>query len=261
MEHQAVLALFDRQMRHDMRPSGPTTRIERDGGIVRHVGTAEDWNAVSWSGLDEDTADAAIAEQVRYFGERGLPFEWKLYGHDQPADLGGRLLAAGFVPEDPETLMIASIKELRLDAEPPEGVRLVPVTDEAGVDLLIRAADAAFEHDSGSLRNRLVAQLATAPESVRIFVAMAGDEPVSGARMDLEEGTAFASLWGGGTVAAWRGRGIYKALVACRARIAADLGYEYLQVDASDQSRPILHRLGFTAVDTTTPYQWSPGTH
>ena len=27
---------------------------------------------------------------------------------------------------------------------------------------------------------------------------------------------------------------------------------------ASDNSRPILERLGFTAVTTTTPYVWSP---
>lgn len=39
-----------------------------------------------------------------------------------------------------------------------------------------------------------------------------------------------------------------------RARIAAELGYRYLQVDATDQSRPILQRLGFAALSTTTPY-------
>jgi hypothetical protein len=29
-------------------------------------------------------------------------------------------------------------------------------------------------------------------------------------------------------------------------------------VDASSDSRPILERLGFIAVTTTTPYVWSP---
>ncbi|MDX6313211.1 MAG: hypothetical protein QOF44_2675, partial [Streptomyces sp.] len=68
----------------------------------------------------------------------------------------------------------------------------------------------------------------------------------------------FASLWGGGTVPAWRGRGIYRALVSHRAGIAAELGYRFLQVDASSQSRPILERLGFTALSTTTPYVFQP---
>ena len=46
--------------------------------------------------------------------------------------------------------------------------------------------------------------------------------------------------------------------MAVRARLAAEHGYKYLHVDASDDSRPILQRLGFTAVTTTTPYVWSP---
>lgn len=52
----------------------------------------------------------------------------------------------------------------------------------------------------------------------------------------------------------WRGKGIYRALITHRAALAADLGYRYLQVDASDQSRPILERLGFAALTVTTPY-------
>ena len=60
------------------------------------------------------------------------------------------------------------------------------------------------------------------------------------------------------TLAAWRGRGIYRALVAVRARRAVARGVRYLQVDASDDSAPILRRLGFGAVTTTTPYVWTP---
>ncbi|MBI0320141.1 GNAT family N-acetyltransferase, partial [Streptomyces javensis] len=48
--------------------------------------------------------------------------------------------------------------------------------------------------------------------------------------------------------------GVYRALVAFRARIAADRGCRYLQVDASGMSRPILRRLGFVPLTTTTPY-------
>ncbi len=64
----------------------------------------------------------------------------------------------------------------------------------------------------------------------------------------------FAGLWGGGTAAPWRGMGIYRAMVAHRAGLAAELGYRYLQVDATDDSAPILRRLGFSALSTTTPY-------
>lgn len=51
---------------------------------------------------------------------------------------------------------------------------------------------------------------------------------------------------------------MYKALVAVRAARALDLGYRYLHVDASDNSSPILQRLGFLPVTTTTPWVHTP---
>ncbi|MFC4072557.1 GNAT family N-acetyltransferase [Actinoplanes subglobosus] len=255
MDHQKVLELFDRQMRREMRAEGDGSRIERDGPVLRHIGTAPDaWNAVVWSDLDETTADEAIAGSVRRFAELGFPFEWKLYGYDRPADLATRLTAAGFVPDDEETLMIAAISDLSLDVTLPPEVRIDRVTTPAGVELMVTASEQAFGENADWLRHRLLDQLANDPDNAYLFVAMAGDTPVSGARMDVNEGTAFAGLWGGGTAPAWRGRGIYRALVAERARIAAALGYEYLQVDASSQSRPILERLGFAVLTSTTPY-------
>jgi len=89
-------------------------------------------------------------------------------------------------------------------------------------------------------------------------LAMAGDEPVSQARIEFPSTGEFAGLWGGGTVVAWRGRGIYRAMVAYRAALAAERGYRYLTVDASPDSRPILERLGFTVLSTTTPYLRRP---
>jgi len=72
------------------------------------------------------------------------------------------------------------------------------------------------------------------------------------------KGTEFASLWGGSTLPSWRRRGIYRALVAARARLAVASGYRYLQVDASDNSRPILERLGFVGLTVTVPYVFRP---
>ena len=85
----------------------------------------------------------------------------------------------------------------------------------------------------------------------------AGDVVCAG-WLTLTPGSDFAGLWGGSTLAAWRGRGIYRALVAARARLARAHGVRFLQVDASDDSRPILERLGFVAITTTTPYVWTP---
>ncbi|WP_405602408.1 GNAT family N-acetyltransferase [Streptomyces sp. NBC_01410] len=248
MDHADVLTLFDRRMRQHAEGG------ERIGDVVRQVGAEGGWNGIVWSGLDRATADAAIARQVRYFTALGRDFEWKLYGYDQPDDLGTRLRAAGFTPEPEETVMVAEIAGMPTGVQLPDGIRLEAVTDAAGVELLVDVHEQAFGTSGARLREQLLAQLAQTPDTALMTVAMAGDRPVCGARTELHPGTGFASLWGGGTVAAWRGRGIYRALIAHRARIAAANGYRFLQVDASDQSRPILQRLGFAALSTTTPY-------
>jgi GNAT superfamily N-acetyltransferase len=85
---------------------------------------------------------------------------------------------------------------------------------------------------------------------------MDGQTPVSAGRVEFPPGSDFAGIWGGGTLPHWRGRGIFRSLVAYRAALAADRGYRYLQVDASPDSSPILRRLGFTQLATTTPYQY-----
>lgn len=259
MDHDAVLALFDRQMRQNARAEDPGARIEKIDGVVRQVGASgDDWSGVLWSDLTDETADAAIAAQVEHFGSLGRAFEWKLYAHDQPTDLAERLLAAGFRAEPEETLMVAQVDGLSTGVDLPEGVHLQQVTGPAGVVLAADVHEQAFGTSAARLRHRMLAQLSAKPEAFSVVVAMAGDLPVSAARMEMHRGTEFAGLWGGGTVAAWRGRGIYSALVAHRARIAAGLGYRYLQVDATDQSRPILDRLGFAALSTTTPYAYKP---
>lgn len=261
MNSAAVLAEFDRQMRRYAPADGPGARVERDGEVVRQVGAdgaLSGWTGVVWSRLAEDTADAAIEAQIRRFTPAGREFEWKLYAHDLPGDLAGRLQAAGFTPGPEETLMVADVRDVSTEAELPEGVRLRQVTGPADVDLVADVHERAFGVDDPRIRHQLLAQLADAPDTVAAVLALAGDEPVCAARLELHPGTQFAGLWGGGTLEAWRGRGIYRALVAHRARIAATRGYDYLQVDASSDSRPILLRLGFVPLTTTTPYSYRP---
>ena len=113
-----------------------------------------------------------------------------------------------------------------------------------------------WAQDWSWLADDLAGRVATGQFAV--FVAEVGDQVVSSAWLVFKPGTQFAGLWGGATLAGWRGRGIYRALVARRAEAAAGRGVRYLQVDASDDSRPILERLGFVAVTTTTPYVWDP---
>lgn len=182
------------------------------------------------------------------------PWEWKHYSYDEPADLPGQLRAAGFVPEPAEALLVADVADLALDVPPPPGVELRAIRDEGDVAALIAVHRAVFEEDASELGATLLAQIRSEPSTVAGVVAYAGSTPIAEARMELHPGTRFASLWGGATLPAWRGRGVYRALVAYRAALAASRGLRFLQVDAWDSSRPILERMGFVALATTTPY-------
>lgn len=76
--------------------------------------------------------------------------------------------------------------------------------------------------------------------------------------MRWTEGTEFCSFWGGSTHPAYRGRGIYRALVAERARLARARGFPFVRVDCSPDSLPILTRLGLSRVATTVPAVLAP---
>ncbi|MGE5288156.1 MAG: GNAT family N-acetyltransferase [Micromonosporaceae bacterium] len=258
MELAGVLAAFDTQVRRNVRPDGSGALIQADKYLVRWVAAdGRGWSGIAWSRLDGAGADAVIAAQTAYFRGRGQKFEWKVYDYDQPPDLAQRLLAAGFTPEHDEALMVAPVSQVAGEARLPAGVRLLPVEDEAGVGLLVDVHERVFGTDGSRLRRSLAAQLRNSPETTAMVVVMAGDEPVCSARIEFPPGTDFAGLWGGGTLPAWRGRGLYRALVAYRAELAAARSYKYVHVDALPDSQPILARLGFARLARITPYVWN----
>jgi GNAT superfamily N-acetyltransferase len=255
----AVRAAYDSQIRRRTEPDEPGAVVERDEGVLRFVAAGLQTSWINWSALTDDTADRVIAAQRDYFARRGTPVEWKYYDYDQPGDLPARLVAAGFQPEDEETVLVAETAAIARPVVLPPGVRLAAVSDDAGVEAALAVHDLAFPgRPSADLGKRLRAQFTEAPGQVHMVVAMAGDQPVSAARIEFTPGTDFAGLWGGGTVPGWRSRGIFRALVAYRAAVAAERGYRYLQVDALPTSRPILERLGFQAMARTTPYVFTP---
>jgi predicted GNAT superfamily acetyltransferase len=163
------------------------------------------------------------------------------------------------VPEERETVVAADVAAVAGTVALPEGVVLREITDRSDLDRIARLQERVWGGDDFEwLASSLASEHAAGPDALSIFVAEAGSEVVSAAWVRFERGTEFATLWGGATLEEWRGRGIYRALVAHRGNLALERGFRYLQVDASDDSRPILERLGFVALTSTTPYVWSP---
>jgi GNAT superfamily N-acetyltransferase len=257
----------DLRARHDAqlrgRMPGPLprgVRVEQDGPLLRYHGFTFggfiDYRDLG--ALDGPALDALIARQVSVFAERGERFEWKLYGHDLPGDLPDRLRAAGFVPEDTETVVIAPVAAIAGEPRPPDGVMLREVESRSDFERIAALETAVWNEDNAGFADSLQDERDVDPDALVIVVAEAGETMVCAAWIRFAPDTEFATFWGGATLEPWRGRGIYRALVAYRANLAEARGYRYIEVDASDDSRPILERLGFVAVTTTTPYIWSP---
>jgi GNAT superfamily N-acetyltransferase len=257
----SLLDAYDAQLRahvHDRIPD--SVQVERDGPLVRTVGFGNR-GFVTYrhlGGLDGDEIDALIARQIRYFEERGERFEWKLHGHDLPPGLPDRLRAAGFVAEELETIVIGRVDDIAAEPSLPDGVTIRELSERGDFARIQQLEESVWHEDHSWVGDHLAIEREADPEGLRVFVAEADDLTVCAGWVRFPSGTEFATFWGGATLPAWRGRGIYRALVAHRARLAAERGRRYIEVDASDDSRPILERLGFVAVTTATPYIWSP---
>src|SRR5215207_3114173 len=131
LDRDAMLAAYDTDLRaYIPHPLPAGERVELDGPLVRFLSArGQGWILYSNLGrLDDAALDELIARQVAIFRERGQRFEWKYHRHDLPRDLPERLIAAGFVPEERETVVIGRVEDIAAPVVLPEGVSLREVT-------------------------------------------------------------------------------------------------------------------------------------
>lgn len=257
-EHAELLGLYDRQLRPaEARMFPPGAWVERDGPVERVVGAHTGFVAAP-PVIDVPEGDlvALIERQRAFYSGRGEAVEWKTRGHDQPTSIPALLEAAGFVAEETETVLVGLASACAASPIVPAGLQLVPVTTRLGVEQVADMESAIWGQDRSWLVGELAGRVANG--SVEMAAAVSTGRPVSAAWIIWVPQTSFAYLAGGGTLPAWRRKGLYRGLVAWRARLALDRGVRYLAVDASEDSRPVLERLGFVALTTTTPYVWTP---
>jgi hypothetical protein len=182
--------------------------------------------------------------------------EWKTRGHDRAPGLHDALLDGGFIPAEPESIMVGEARSLAVDVIPPPGVTMRRVSEESDVRAMSAMQDEVFgDPVSDEMADALLRRLSLR-DGMQLWVAETAGRIVSAGRLEPVEGTDFAGIWGGATRADWRGRGIYRALTAARARSALDMGKTLIHSDSTKYSRPILERAGLVRVSTTTPYLW-----
>lgn len=273
MDFAALRAAFDQDQRINVTfPDGRRTVVsDADGLTIRHTGLLTNNSAILYSQIagtgDAQIAalDRVIAREIAHFTALGHQFEWKTYDYDQPPGLIERLAAHGFAIGEPESLLV-----LALDTAP--AALLKPVTADVrrvttaaevwtGMNILetVWGSDKPGRLDQREVGESLIAQLTSHPDEVAIYLAHAADgTPAAIAWISFHVGSAFAGLWGGATLPAYRGQGLYTALVAARAQDAIRRGVRYLTIDASAMSAPICRKQGFIPLGVTTPCLYVP---
>lgn len=251
----SILELYD----HDERIARDWPPMVRDAStaVVRHLprpGFARNNGFITWTDLDAETVDAVIGEQADLFRERRLGIGWKVYGHDQPADLGDRLVAHGFAADDPESIMVLDLGAIPADLASAQTRDIRPIREPADLMHAQAIARAVWNDEMLDLFAELAYLLEHHPDRLSVYVAWEDEKPVSAAWLQMPPTGRFASLWGGSTLADYRGRGLYTALLAMRVREAAARGYRFITVDAGPMSRPIVERFGFAELTSARDY-------
>lgn len=265
LDLNGLLLAYDDQLRTDAETRGALS--------VQHVGPL--WLATfpgghgfvtyrNLDGVNSSECRTLVKQALDHF--RNQPtiteVEWKTRGHDRTSGLSEALVGNGFVPDEPESIMLGDARCLAAELPLPDGVTLRRIESERDIRAMSAMTDVAFgDPVSEQQADRILRRLARNAD-MEAWVAEADGTMVSAGRLEPVPNSDVAGIWGGATLEAWRGRGIYRALTAARARSALRLGKTLIHSDSTEFSRPILERSGLVKVSTTTPYRWKrPAIH
>ncbi|MFD0385719.1 GNAT family N-acetyltransferase [Streptomyces stramineus] len=194
------------------------------GGIVRENAPDGSECRIVYAHCAPNELDDVIREEIARARDHGYTLEWKLYGHDSPADLADRLTAAGLEPDDRESVLVLPLDEAGLASFDPAGQDIRQVTDERGLADYAEIARALGRKNAEEERQRLAAELREAPEAMSIHIAYVDGEPASCGRVYFRPGGPYAELAGGRTRPEHRRKGLFTALVGSRLRQARERG-------------------------------------
>lgn len=252
MNKELLLTKFHQELRYDALSNGYSR--EQTPFVVRQISTVDNDGFIIASNLHEKNARKVIKSELNYFRNIKQDFEWKVYSYDQPDNLIELLSQEGFSIDETEVVMAIPLNIQHSLLQNP--ILLVKeILDENGIQDLVILEETIWKSPQIELGERLWRDKQQDPESLFIYGIYEQEKLVSTAWMYLEKNSSFASLWGGSTLPSYRGKGFYKQLLSVRAKKAFEKGYDFLTVDASPMSQPILEKLGFQSLALTNGCQ------
>jgi GNAT superfamily N-acetyltransferase len=213
-------------------------------------------NSVSFIRCSSDEADDVIREARATIAPYRLPVMWILDPGTEPPGFAEHLARHGILP-DPHGFEFAALVlpiDAKVEAPPITGLEFLdPLSDLATFRKMDAVAAEAFQAGVPGDDPQTIAMQERrrrnfiAAGNRRFLLATVDGEPAGASNVALFP-PAAATINGGSVRPTFRGRGIYRAMVAERLKIARAAGVDGLVVWAGDMSGPILEKLGFRKV-------------
>jgi GNAT superfamily N-acetyltransferase len=260
MEHALLLSAYDSQLRGEAEAPGAIDVCRL--GPLWLLTSARGRGFITYrdlGGADAAEVRRLVAAALQHFRANGsvASVEWKTRGHDQAPGLHDALIDSGFVAEEPESIMIGEARLLVADVALPAGVTLRKIESAHDVARMCALQADVFGDPDPAPETEATLRRLSARDGMELWIAEAGSEVISAGRLEPVAGSDFAGIWGGATRPEWRGKGIYRALTAARAKAALVLGKTLIHSDSTADSKPILEMAGLVKVSTTTPCRWT----
>jgi GNAT superfamily N-acetyltransferase len=230
-------------------------------GVVGRITSAPSplANLVGGATLTEANADSTIRALRDFYGARGLPFGGLVGPSSTPQDLTARLAAAGITKQSEMAGMALRDLSVNVPQEPDVTVR---EANEGDDDVLCDIFTAGFGLPEEVSRIFLAAMRSGAgPHRQRLYLASLDGMTtlVAAAASVYLAGTPILMLGGAATLPEYRGRGLYRALLARRLADARDDGMEAAVIQAvRTTSAPICRRIGMVEMCGVDMYVWAP---
>ena len=196
-DREALLAAYDDQLRIQIVTA---ESVARHGPL--HLATYPHGRGfITYRDLEGADPEALVQAAVAHY--RSDPaitrVEWKARGHDHAPGLHDALLGCGFVPIEPESIMIGEARLLAVDVPLPDGVTLRQVATDADVRAMCELQDEVYgEGRADEFTEDLTKRLAL-DEGMQLWVAEADGRMISAGRLEPTSDSDFAGIWGGCT--------------------------------------------------------------
>lgn len=227
-----------------------TIVVERNGWYQMITPGSPFGNEVVLSRVPAARAEATVRDVIRQYAELGVPFKWSVGPLTEPADLGDILARYGFAWWDIRGMVIEPTAWPHVASE----VVVERVTRDNLADYIEGVAEGWRSETAPDPHLADDVARVLDGEQFCFFVAKVSGAVAGTAAYTVKPRSAY--LTGGNVLPAFRGRGVYRALIDARLRLLAAAGCALATTQGREAtSAPILEHLGWETVFRSRVYR------